>query len=1301
MRQILGLDLGTNSIGWAITTTEDNKNFQLENKGVLVFPEGVKIEKGQESSKAAERTQYRSARRLKFRRKLRKIETLKVLIKHNLCPPLREEELKNWKLNKKYPENEEFREWTLTKEDPQTNPYKYRAEAVETKFNLDKKEDRYKLGRAIYHIAQRRGFLSNRLEQKDESEGEIKKEIKQITEDKGSLTLGQYFHQRYKKGEKIRTFHTSREDHYLEEFNKICEKQQLSEKLKQELKQAIFYQRPLKSQKGLVGKCVFEKKKPRCPVSHPEFEFFRMFAFLNNIRIKTPEDEHLRPLSDDEKDSIAPLFFRKSKEHFEFNDIARKITPKGNKYGYIRDKDSKNIDYLFNYNLKTTVSGCPFEANMRNIIGDNWRDFLKNNYVNAKNKSIQEIEQDIWHVLFSFDSTEKLKEFAKTKMMLDDKQAENFSKFHLKQGYSELSLKAIRKINPWLKKGLGYTEAVFLANIDEVIPNEKWRITRTQEDVQHKIASIIDKHKIEKDITNIVNSLIKGYREEYNTWNDNEFLVNEYKKDIEKKLAGFFGETKWSSFSQNRKEELRDDVFQKFKTQMQKNLNKGEFIKPKKLEVKIKDFLEDEFNPGKEALEKLYHPSLISIFESPKKLNGKKYLASPRIPSIKNPMAMRTMFQLRYLINELIKKEYIDENTQINVETARDLNNANSRKALQNWQRDRETLRKKYAEEIKKLYKEETGKDIEPTREDILKYQLWEEQNKKCIYTGKSIGIADFIGANPKFDIEHTIPRSLSYDNSQENVTLCELEYNRKTKGNKIPSELPNHNEILQRIEHWKEQADKLHGQIEKLKKRSQSIDEKDQKDRVIQRRHRLEFERDYLRNKYERFIMKDVPEGFKNSQLVDTRLISKYTLQYLKTIFNRVYTVKGSTVADFRVNWGIQQEFEKKERINHVHHCIDAITIACMTRDHYDELARYYHQIEDYELAKSSKKPGFDKPWPTFTQDIKNIDNEILVAHYYPDNITKQTKKIFRKRGKIQRNKKGKPVYMQGDTARGRLHQETFYGAIQRPDITEECQQDKPTDYVVRKPVENLEKNDIKNIVDPVVRSKIQEAINEQGLTEAKKNTIWMNKEKNIPIKKVRCYTPNVKNPLKIKEHRDLSGKEYKQYYYAVNEANYLMAIYKRNTGKKEKREFELITFYDAADYYKQSNRYQSMQHPIFPEEKDGASLYQVIKRSQMVLLYENNPDEVYDSTPGELNKRLYYIVGLSSLKPQNKAYGTIELRHHQEAQPTSDTKLQMGPFKKNNPVYPRRRLYHTQFNALLENIDFTINHLGEITFI
>ena len=208
----LGLDLGTNSIGWGIIDT-NNTEKPIQNCGVYIFPEGIKIEKGVESSKASERTGYRSARRLKFRRKLRKYETLKVLIEYEMCP-LTIEELEKWRKEKVYPTSSDFVNWYRTDEVNNWEPYFLRKKCVEDI------AEKYELGRALYHIAQRRGFLSNRKEStKGNEDGAVQGGISEITNQKGDKTLGQYFYELKQSGEKVRARYTSRKEHYEEEFN--------------------------------------------------------------------------------------------------------------------------------------------------------------------------------------------------------------------------------------------------------------------------------------------------------------------------------------------------------------------------------------------------------------------------------------------------------------------------------------------------------------------------------------------------------------------------------------------------------------------------------------------------------------------------------------------------------------------------------------------------------------------------------------------------------------------------------------------------------------------------------------------------------------------------------------------------------------------------------------------------------------------------------------------------------------------------------------------------------------------------
>ncbi|MCF8223108.1 MAG: CRISPR-associated protein Csn1 [Bacteroidales bacterium] len=1358
MSKILGLDLGTNSIGWAVVEQEGSE-FRLLDKGVRIFQEGVKIEKGIESSKAAERTDHRSSRRLKYRRKLRKIQTLKVLSEYDLCPELSDKELDEWRYKKNYPYNEAFRNWLLTdvsdnEEERRRqirNPYFYRSLAVTEKLDLEKQTDRFRLGRAFYHIAQRRGFLSNRLETTQEAEGAVKKEISEISTAKGEKTLGQYFYDKYTKGDKIRDVYTHREEHYLEELDAICRHQNLPAKVREKLYRAIFYQRPLKSQKGLIGKCVFEPSKQRCSVSHPKFEEYRMLCFVNNIKIKTPQDSTMRFLSDSEREKIKPLFYRKSKETFDFEDIAKALSP-NKKYKYYRERDINEEDHLFNYSIKTVVSGNPVSSRLKDIFGDDFME-MKIEYIREKDgrKSFIDIN-DIWHVLFTFDSFDRLKEFAEKRLSLNDDHIDAFLRIKPKHEYSSLSLKAINKILTYLRKGLIYPHSVFLANMDKVIPENVWSDPANQEIIIAEIEKIIQTQDEEKLLVDVVNGIIKNARDNHFRWSNEakEF----YRKELNNKIIDQLGEKKYSSFSEEKKKKLKDYAFGLLERHMNANSGLGEFVKFKTLEDRIKDFLKDNFQVDKNMLNKLYHPSAIEVYRPPeRKEDGKFYLGSPMIASVRNPMAMRALHQLRKVINELIRQDMIDQDTKVNIEMSRGLLNANERAGYQAWQRERENQRKEYYKRIKEYYTTD-GKDTEPTSDDILKYQLWEEQNHKCIYTGKEIALHNFLGANPSFDIEHTIPRSLSFDNSQENKTLCENKFNRSVKKNKIPYELANHQEILSRIKHWKDRIENLDKQIQRTVRQTHGIIDKQSKDRAIQKRHRLKYERDYYYNKYNRFERDSVPEGFKNSQIIDTGIITKYARLYLKTLFNRVYTVKGNTVADFRKMWGLQQEYTKKERVNHVHHCVDAITIACITKTSYEELAKFYHDWEEYWIAGSESKPRVELPWKSFVRDVNNIEKEILVSHYTPDVLPKQTKKKLRRRGRIQYNQAGEPVYQQGDTARASLHQETFYGAIEKETENKKGEKEKQIKYVVRKPLADLEDRNIKNIVDDRIRTIVTRARNEEkGLKKEIEN---LNKELNnseedeeqiiknkieelkgqiqdlyslpnksgnpVPIKKVRVFTPTVTNPINLKEQRDKSKRNsypYKEHYHVVNAGNYLMAIYEGKDDKgKIRRDFRIINNLEAAEYYKLS--VQKVLKPQGINDEGGIvgerivrknlnlNLKAVIKTGTLVLFYKNNKEEVFELSEEELRNRLYKVIKL------NKD-GRITFRFHQEARNDEMLKsdyeeeynekapksLTNGESKFNfQTPYPKLLLSPGGFNMLIENYDFSISVLGRLIF-
>ena len=1093
MTKILGIDTGTNSLGWAIVEKQVDE-YHLLDKGVNIFQEGVKMEKGIESSKAAERTAHKAARVRNYRIKLRKIRLLRILSDAHLCPPLSKAELSAWRLKKEYPKNELFMQWQATDDDSEKTPYAYRHKCLHESLDFNSMTDRYILGRSFYHMIQRRGFLSNRKDQSGDDTGKVKESISNLTQEMhgaGYEYLGDYFYSLYNKGEKIRNHYTARNEHYLAEFKAICEKQDLDKNLGSEvvrqIEKAIFDQRPLKSQKGQVGKCVFEKNKTKCPSSHPMYEEFRMLSFINNIKIQTPNDAALRPLSAEERELIMPLFFRKSKKQFDFEDIAKKLAPKKH-YGFYKKSSDAEMPYLFNYPMDTSVSGCPVTAALKDIFGENWIDALCETYTLAEEKSRLDIVNDIWHALFFYTDDAKLVEFGKNRLQLTDEEAKKFCEISLPSDYASLSLKAISKILPYLRRGLIYSHAVFLGNLCEVMPQYEWEI----EEMRNAA------------IDNIIHEM----------------------NQIDSKDARTF-------------------------------------------EVCIKEYLKEQYHVSDEKLKKLYHPSMMETYPRVQRTNnhGVYQLGSPRIDSVRNPMAMRSMFRLRKLVNRLLEEGKIDQDTEIHIEFARELNDANKRNAIALFAKENQNKNDEARKKIINLFKAETGKDIDPTDVDVLKYVLWEEQGHICLYTGKQIRISDFVGANPKFDIEHTIPRSVGGDSTKMNLTLCDSRFNRDVKKTRLPTELSNHDEIMTRINEWKEKYESLEGQIRKQKKLSKGASSKEQKDSIIRKRHLLELQRDYWHGKYLRFTMESVPEGFSRRQGTDISVISKYARLYLKSLFKHVYTVKGIATSDFRKIWGIQNAYSKKERVNHVHHCIDAIVIACIGLDEYNKLGAYYHDEENHEWYGMSKA-YFKKPWSTFVEDIEKVQDEILAYHYTPDNMPKQG----RRRILID----GKKVLSKGDAARGSLHNDTYYGAIENDGVVR---------YVKRINLTSMKESDVKNIVDDVVRGIIETAINEKGFKEAMSSTIWMNEEKQIPIKKVRCYTPSVTKPLNIRQQRDVSPKEYKQQYHVTNDSNYLLALYiGKDKRGKEKREFELINMLQTAQYFRTSNDKVAVGNNIVP---------------------------------------------------------------------------------------------------------------------
>ncbi len=1279
----LGLDLGTNSIGWALRDESlgDDQN-QIIKHGVRIFSKGVGEDKSGEFSLAATRTSFRSVRKRFYRRKLRKIATLRALIDFGMCP-LKHSELDNWAnyssdKDFEYPQGIAFNEWLMM------NPYECRLKATQGKVSP------YFLGRALYHICQRRGFKSGK---KDSAEGALPKDLDFLlnfqNKNPNKLLINDLV-EKISNGERARLRPNpklkaeeieakSKEEVkssrllYLAEFEAIVAKQGLDEVQKDKLYKAIFFQRPLKSQKHTVGKCTLEKSKTRALLSSPTYELFRLYQQINNIKVKSNYDPAPRPLSDVEWLKVKHLFFRKSVDLFDFEDIVKFL-----------NKESKKtcVVYSSNYDgKKVMAAGCPTIARLMEYCGEDWQNFSRVCEYEYKDttKKINISAYDIWHVWETMED-ENRQTWAMNRLGLNEKDAEKFSRVRLKDGYASLSEKATRKILPFLEKGFVYSLSVFLANIETIIGKDIWNNHKIL--IINELSILLENDKDDNTIVEAVNAMITYFRAELRS-GGKEYVFDQTDNDeLLEKLQSNFGEATWKKIAATKQKAIFDKANHLYQTQV---ITKRvpEFLKKQRLEQKIKNWLTDNFDTSEEKLQKLYHPSAVETYQKAEDLLG-----SPMVSAVRNPMAMKALHELRHLINDLIIQGDIDDDTHIVIELARDLNDANKRKAIQYHQNDKFNQRKKDTLEIKEKYEEHFKiKDYNPTDDDLLRFRLWKEQKEKCIYTDKSIGFADLFNGE-LWDLEHTLPRSRSYDDSQANLTLCCADFNRKIKQNRTPFELfelglSDKEVILHCLKHWNDEIDKLKWIVNKNKKGNGSED-KATKDARIQRKHKAQLELGYIGEKYRRFTMEEIKAGFKNSQLVDTGIITKYATLFLKSYFKRVSTVKGTATAAFRKLWGLQDNDETKSRDNHNHHLQDAIVISCMTYQRYNTLAEYY-QADEKKI-----KPSFSKPWKNFNQDIAQILDNVLIAHSFSDNTLKQTKKK-------QYDEKGKELkgqFIEGKGIRGSLHKDTLYGKIIAPS-------DNKMHFVKRVNVIDLKDADIEKIVDEKIKALFQTI----GLKKAQSEGIALPPKiaggVSTPIHKVRIFQDKMSPmPIKKQSHRK-ENSEHKHFVYAANDENYALAIYK---GEKE-RDFELVNLLKLS-------KSKATIHSLFPNikvktDKKGNSLelplYAILQRGKSVLLLENDKDTVNWEDIKELSERLFVLKGLSimNLKVGNTTYvySVIAMIRHKEARTSTNLTLEGGEYKLHEKKSSYRKLYHSQFYGLVEGTDFTISPSGKIT--
>lgn len=1384
IQKTLGIDLGTNSLGLAVRNIDLGGNIidQLVYYGSTIFKSGVGNGKSGEYSYAAERTKYRSIRRLYQARKYRIWATLRLLIAHGCCP-LTDEQLDRWAkydkdngLRREYPTDAtEFEQWVRLDFDcdgkPEySSPYQLRAELTEQQLDWNNQTDRYKFGRAMYHIAQRRGFKSSKGETlKDANENDdlssldISAEMKK-SEEKKSKSLNEYmeihhlstvgcaFYQMERDGIRVRNSeYQAVQSQYQKEVKYICEFQHIDTidpalytgliSTKQD-EGTIFYRRPLRSQKGNVGKCTLEPNHRRCPQSHPDFEEFRALSFINNIKYRTDPTGEWLSLTDREREELFEKVFTRSKATFKFEEIRKWIEGKysGTRFSY----DDRTI----NYRDHVTVAGCPVISRLRKILGDEWRTATISTARTRENKKTGEVHtisynyEDLWHLAYSSDDYEQLAEFAKTQMLLDDKQSGELTRLWstIQEGYTSLSLKAIHNILPFLRLGLIYSEAVALAKIPNIIGHNRWKSVK--DTLLSEYTHLTEQSNRTRLVYNIANTLIANYKsltiDEQQGFKDTHYTLDETDlKDVNNCIINSLSEKRWNGMTTGDQQRLQQDIEQLYQQFFASS--KRDYYKIPRSGDTLKQHLATLFpDIPAQDWDKLYHHSQIDKFPQQRDSNNNLMLGTPDIGSIKNPVALRALHVLRRAVNGLLQKGIIDESTRVVVETAREMNDANWRWAIESYQKSRENENKAIAEIIKEFRPNYTDDDIEKGRLlfeqnivqatsrqgktkaesfaiDMQKYKLWKEQKFQCLYSGEYINVKDLFDNNIT-QIEHTLPRSISFDNSLTNKTVCFTQANRE-KNNRFPSELPNYADILDRIKPWQDYLNHTKAQIELWKGKSRTATTIERKNTCIRQKHLWELERDYWQAKVQTFTLQkdELDQGFVNSQLVDTRIITKYAFHYLKSVFSRVDVEKGSVTADFRKILGIQSTDEKKDRNKHSHHAIDAAVLTMIpVSAQRDRMIELFYQCEEATgWAKDLLRDKLNKEIAachigSINSMVDTIEKNILVNHITKDQTLSPTKKP-----RYVGNKRQVGQWNQGDSIRGSLHKDTFYGAIQSAggELL----------MVVRKPINSLTEKDLETIVDPALRDAIRTQTNRyisiEALSFAKaieKDIYMLNRngepikhDRNgrpiAPIRHVRCYAKAGRGFLKkdtalqIKDQTYQSKHDYKNSYFVQNDDNYLCLFYAGLSKGKQKKEFRLINYFETVQLGI-SDPDQLFLEPEFAFYEGNKSMHlkSIIKKGMRVLLYSNHIDEVLDLDNEGLSRHLYIVYKFNSMGTP-----TLYLRHHLEARKENDCDASETDtnFHSEKPA-SYLTLKASNFKALIEHYDFEIDTLGNIIF-
>ena len=1043
-----------------------------------------------------------------------------------------------------------------------------------------------------------------------------KDELKQILEKQKE------FHQELKNDDLyndcIRELYRNNESHQL-----ILSKKEFVHLFMEDI---IFYQRPLRSQKSSISNCTLEFRKYKdengvehtqylkaIPKSNPYYQEFRIWQWMYNLNIYRKDDDV----------NVTKEFLNSTEDFenlFEFLNNRKEIEQKPLIKFLLEQKEihkkllnSEAEKYRWNY-----VEDKKYPCNETKTMISSRLDKVENI---SDEFFTREVEQKIWHIIYSVNDKveyeKALKSFANKNNLDENSFIEAFKKFPpFKSEYGSFSEKAIKKLLPLMRIGKFW-------NYEDINVNSK-------NTIQKIITGEYDENIKDKVREKAINLTTENHFQGLQLWLA-QYIV--YGRHSEASIVG-----KWNS---------ADDLEAFLKEFKQHSLRNPivEQVITETLRV-VKDIWIKYGNGAKDFFDEIH----IELGREMKLPADDRNKLTRQISENEN-----TNLRIKALLAEMLNDSSVE--------------NVRPYSPMQ--------------QEILKIYEDgilnsdieiddeilKISKTAQPSTSDLKRYKLWLEQRYKSPYTGQIIPLNKLFTS--EYEIEHIIPQSRYFDDSFTNKVICESAVN-KLKDNYIGLGF----------------IKQFGGTIVEcgFGKSVTILKEAEYEDFV--KKH-------YAKNRTKRnkLLLEEIPDKMIERQMNDTRHISKYISGILSNIVRvedgtdegvnskNIVPANGKITTELKKDWGLNDvwndiilprfermnqltnsndftawnenhqkylptvpiEFSRgfsKKRIDHRHHAMDALVIACATKDHinllnnqsaksdtkrYDlkrklmkfEKVAYNNAQTDEKIVKEVPKQ-FLKPWETFTQDARNNLETIIISfkqnlrvinkatNYFDKYVEKEGAKVKEKVAQtgtnwaIRKALHKEFVYARVDLPWVKLSKKEILTAIRKPlDITFDEKKIKTsvTDTAIQKILlAHLEK--YKGILDEKGKEIAPEvlAFTPESIEEMNKNIVQLNDGVfHQPIIKVRVFEKGT-GRFAVGQ----TGNKKDKYVEAAKGTNLFFAVYEDKNGK---RSYETIPF-----------------NEVIERQKQGLSIIDLKEREDFYLCPN---DLVYIPTEDELENR------------------------------------------------------------------------------